>query len=135
MMFTVPRKQNLIFFFIVVVTFVVTLFFYHYLRSEWIVFRYAETKYESKHYDEAIKLYTQASNQGLKTPVMAVHLANSYVVIGQFNAAVPFYREYLSKYPNDTDTRLSLARALQWSGDVDGAEKEFQIILEHQKGK
>jgi hypothetical protein len=54
---------------------------------------------------EAAPLYKQALEAGLKTPLVYFGLATSARIEGNDDAAVDFYKEYLSMRPSDSQTR------------------------------
>lgn len=128
-------KQYLIYFFLIFLTSVVTFLSYYQVKSEWVIFREAERNFKNNNYAKATKLYQESVAKGVPLQRVSLNLAHSYVVLGQFNKAVPLYREYLKKYPYDKTVRLALAKALSWTGNFEESEAELQKILELETNK
>lgn len=120
-------RQNVSYFILTVITAVLTFYAYGVLNKEWVIFREAENNYSIKQYARAIPLYLEAGN---KSTDGQLHLALSYVAMGKFKEAIPLYRNYLSLHPDNKEIRLELARALEWSGNLQESEAEYKKILE-----
>lgn len=125
------RKQNLGYGLLVIMTILATFATYHYKNQEWIAYREAEEKYRNKEYAKAIPLYKMSLEKGVTAADANLHLATSYVVMGNFADAIVLYQKYLSTHPKDKKAHLDLAKALEWSGNLKEAEIEYQNILEN----
>ncbi len=130
MTLSIPVKQNCIYFALIVLVSLVSVQLYISRHQEWILYREAEKKYDSKEFDGAINLYKKSLEAGLPPFKASLNLANSYVATGHFEEAISLYRDYLLAYPKDTKARLALAEALSWMGRLEEAEMEYQKILE-----
>lgn len=130
MSLSIAVKQNCIYFALIVFTSLISVLLYPSIHQEWVLFREAEKKYESKDYEAAIDLYKKSLEAGLPFSKISPNFANSYVAMGHFEEAIDLYREYLLIYPKDNNVRLALARALSWIGKLDEAEVEYKKILE-----
>lgn len=127
---TIAFRQNCLFVLILIFATVTSIFFYREVHQNWILFKKAESQYEKKNFAEAIKLYEKSLEGGFPRSKMSVDYANSYLALGQFNKAIPLYKEYLSYHPKDHNARLDLAKALSWIGNTKEAEMEYKKILD-----
>lgn len=121
------RRQNLSYLLLISMTVLFTGFFYLSTHGPWIYFREAEDNYHAQNYAKAIPFYIRAD---FSSNVALLHLAESYMNVGNFKDAVPVYQRYLLLNPKDKRNRLELARALEWSGNMQEAEIEFKKIVE-----
>ncbi len=130
MALSIGAKQNWIYFMLVLLTAIGSTVVYQWTRQEWVLFREAQKKYEDAEYEGAIALYKKSVEKGIEFSKVTIQLANSYVALGNFPEAIALYRQYLSQNPGDKQTRLALARALSWTGNLKESEEEYQKILE-----
>jgi tetratricopeptide (TPR) repeat protein len=128
---SVQTSQNIIYFTLVILTSLLTIWLYQFIHQDWILYRQAEEKYQKKEYTQAIELYKKSFDAGFPPEKLSVNFANAHVAAGNFNEAIPIYREYLKRHPKDNDARLSLAKALSWIGKNKEAEEEYQQILDN----
>lgn len=130
---SIAVKQNCIYVLIVIFAVIVSIGLYRLTHQEWITFREAETEYNKKNFKQAIRLYEMSLDEGLSHFFMSANLGNSYVALGKFNEAIAVFKDYLAYHPYDREARLSLAKALSWTGNTKEAEEEYQKILEEKK--
>lgn len=110
----------------------ITFWSYSFINPNWIIFRKAENLFNNKQYALASELYSKIQKTEIASTQLKLHLAESYISMGKFNEAVKLYKEILEKHPADKKIRLALARALQWSGDLEGSKVEYNKVLENQ---
>lgn len=127
---TVTKRQNLICLCLVVLTIFAAIFGYRLTQKKWVLFREAENKYEDKSFNEAIALYSESLSLGSTSAKALLNIGNSYIAIGDFPNGILYYRKYLETHPHDKETRLMLARALGWNGNLQESEIEYQKLLE-----
>lgn len=127
---TLFQKQNLIFSTYVLMVVVITLVFYLNSKPEWVYFRKGESQYQAKKYGEAILSYTKSLSEGKTNPKTILHLADSYLSVGNFTKAIEFYEIYLEIFPKDKEVHQTLAKAYFWNGQFEKAEQKYQEILE-----
>lgn len=130
MSLSIAAKQNCLYVVFVVLTSLGTIFLYRSTQQEWIIYQEANVKYYSKDYQEAINLYKKSLELGVPFSKIAVKLAHSYVVIGNFNEAIILYKNYLLGDPKNKNIRLELARVLSYNGNFVESEIEYQKTLE-----
>lgn len=127
---SIAKKQNYLYICFIIITFIVTVLIYRISQKKWLFFREAEYKFQEKEFKEAIDLYQKSLSIDVTSPIAFVHLADSYVAMGNFSEAIKWYRAYLKLYPYDATVRHSLARSLSWNGNIKEAQKEYQTLLQ-----
>lgn len=130
MALSIAAKQNFSYLIFVVLTSFGSVLLYRTTQQDWIIYREAEIKYESKEYEAAIALYKKSLEAGLSVSKVVLHLANSYVAIGNFEEAIVLYKDYLLDHPKDINIRLELARVLSYTGNFKESEIEYKKRLE-----
>lgn len=133
MTLSVVHKQNCLYLSMIVATIAIAMISYRYFEDNWIYYRVAEDKFNEKAFPEAIELYQKSLAAGPVSSKALVHLADSYVAVGNFSEAIKWYRIYLNLHPEDSNTRLSLARALSWNGNIEESQQEYQTLLKEQE--
>ncbi len=129
MRFSNNKKQSYIFIGSVILTIILSIVTFRNTQQKWLLFRDAENKFYDKSFEEATLLYKKSLEYGFTTPLVFLHLADSLVADGNFPQGIINYYLYLNIKPNDTAVRLLLARALQWNGNIQEAEEEYEKIL------
>lgn len=99
------------------------------MNPQWLNYRTAENYYHNKNFEKAIEYYEKSISEGVSSPKAELHLADSYVVVRRFQEAALIYKKYLLLYPDDEKVHKELAETLFWSGDTEGALKEYEKIL------
>lgn len=132
MAFTIAQKQNYLYISMIIATIFITILCYRIFEKKWLILREAEDKFNEGQFKEAIYFYEKGLEMGAVSSSAFHHLADAYVVEGDFTQAIPWYRAYLRLHPHDWEVRQALARALSWSGHIKEAEQEYQIILKEE---
>lgn len=99
--------------------------------------QYAEQLIRKGKYEDAINIYKDA-RRGLfqYDPLLLTGLARAYFSTRQFGEAVAVLRELMQHHPDQRrgDTHLLLAMALEESGQVAEAEREYQVLADSYPG-
>lgn len=127
---TIAQKQNILYWAYCVMTSIGIFLLYHQTQPQWVLFRKAERQYMQKDYHQAITSYQRSLSEGASTINAQLHLADSYVAVGEFSKAIIYYRDYLAVYPQAKEVHYTLAKALFWNGDLEESEKEYKKIME-----
>lgn len=124
-----PGIQYFTFGALVALTALGTIIFYYDYHQDYIVYNLAEEKFYDKNFKEAITLFKKSLELGLPPSVASLKLADSYISIGQFEEAIPYYRERLLSHPKEKSTKIALAKALMLAGKSKESEEMFKSIL------
>jgi tetratricopeptide (TPR) repeat protein len=72
------------------------------------IYNSANQYYASKEYQNALRLYSELIERGIKNPHLFFNLGNTYFKLGQLGYAILYYEKALSLRPFDRDTRENL---------------------------
>lgn len=131
MNYSISKKQNYLFLGLVIVTIIISMITYRTTQKKWVLYSDAENKFRKKSFEQAIVVYQKSLDIGATSPLAYLHLADSYVAVGNFSEGIKFYHMYLEIYPDDQDVRLLLARALSWNGNIKESVEEYHKILKN----
>lgn len=135
MKLTIAQKQFYIYIGLILLAVLLSFVSYRMTQQKWLLYRAAETQFHQQSFREAIPLYQSSLEKGITTPILYVHLADSYTTVGNFPEAITFYRKYLEIQPQDHEVRFLLARVLNWNGDLRESESEYRKVLEQSREK
>lgn len=85
--------------------------------------------YAKRHKEAADLFQTVMTEHEEYTPIFMRELGDMYTWQHFYDRAIDIYRSSLKLNPDNIDTRLSLARALAWSGEVEAAHTEYDDML------
>lgn len=74
-------------------------------------------------YHRAIALYPPLADE------LAMELGHQYTWAEVPDTAVQWYQRYLSQHPGDVESKLGIARALAWGGQLDASLAAYQALL------
>lgn len=135
MNYSIIKKQNYLFLGLIFLTVISSIITYRTTQKKWVLYSAAENKFRKKSFEQAIDLYQNSLKIGSTSPFAYLHLADSYVAIGNFKEGIKFYQMYLEIYPDDQAVRLLLARALSWNGNIKESVEEYHKILKNSREK
>lgn len=126
---TIARKQNILYLAYLVLTSLGMILLYHQTQSQWVYYREAEKHYLLKNYDDAILFYQKSLAEGDTNEYAKLHLADSYVAVGDFPKAIELYKRHLESYPEAKEVHYALAKALFWNGNLEESESEYKKVV------
>ncbi len=89
----------------------------------------ANMSYQSANYQDAIKFYSQALEEGLENADLYYNLGNSYYRNSDLAKAIYYYRKALNLLPNDPDIWANLEYARKDVKEVIADDSEENIVL------
>ncbi|MFZ9737762.1 MAG: tetratricopeptide repeat protein [Prochlorotrichaceae cyanobacterium] len=92
--------------------------------------RDARENIEAGQYQEAIALYTRATQLDRENPQIFSGIGYSYSQLGQFAAAAAAFRQAVALDRRNVDFQYGLALSLQKAGDYQGAISAYQALIQ-----
>lgn len=117
----IRNSQNIAYGIILGLVTAMAIFAYHHIHREWVVFRKAEASFRGKNFSEAIPLYREAIEEGIRSATALHHLGESLLEAGMFQEALENYERLTRLYPEDVHAVKTLAALYDQFQRVDEA--------------
>ena len=125
---TLKNRQHLIFTIMLVVSVMLAIMGYHRIKKDMILLSKGEQLLAKQDFQGAIPLFVESFKLGNSSPKLLKSLGDSCSKVGS-PLAIDAYRRFLSKFPEDRNVRINLARLLAWHGQYNESVIEYRKVL------